>query len=458
MHRILGSSIAVLAGLVLAEGALAAESIRFCFEINAEYRDAGLAYSLPGGGSSGVTEDYWTYRLATNPYPAPPSPDPGSPDAGRFEPFRGGYGEVYRGNSVKGEPVFEGFLDDGSGNAVGCMPRRPVSTANGTYYFRVWARHRVRGWEIRGVDEDYETKYQEFQREVSGATGSNTLRMLFFVGAYPTDSDTARVRRRYVAQAANAVAFAVARERLGVESGNVLVRIVPGTGVARSSCGDKPLPSRYAGWDCIRLSQEDVGDSKTYITHEFGHVLWRKKSPDGYQDYGAGSASANCQGGSGHKLYSVEHVGAAVYEGFAHAYSVRVWNRMNDASDATLSYSSMRVDFDAPSGRFHGTKTFEASIPFMELQCADFTDRGFNGLGNEMDWGRTFWQTASCLAATSSHKEASAYDAMTDVVAGTSGWNRSNVWERLDAAFDASADPTMRRCWNDASLRNGVNH
>jgi hypothetical protein len=447
-------------GLVLiftCSQAVLAESVRFCFEINAEYEDAGQQYKLPGSSTfSGVTEDNWNYRLATNPYPAPPSVNPSSADANRYEPFRGGLIEVYKGRNTRGEKVFSGFLDDGSGRAVGCMPRRQVSTANGTYYFRVWARHRVRGWEIRGVDNSYATKYQDFQRNVAGATGQNTIRMLFFVGAYPTHTDEARVRRRYVAQAANAAAFALARERLGIESGNLLVRIASGPGQARSNCSDARPPSKYNGWDCILLYQDSNAGSKTYIAHELGHVLWRKKTPNGYIDYDARSSSPDCTGGNGHRLYSIEYVGAATYEGFAHAYSVRIWNKMNDSTDATYSYSLMRVDFDNPSGRFH-SRPFEAAIPFMETQCPGQTN--FSGLGNEMDWGRTFWQTASCMAASSSYSESNAYDAMTDVVARSIGWNRSNVWQLLDRTFDAyPSNSAIRRCWNSASQRNGVDH
>ncbi|MGE0825682.1 MAG: hypothetical protein AB7G75_05830 [Candidatus Binatia bacterium] len=453
-----------------------ADTIRFCVHINAEYSDSCRGFGPQRATDPGVcnsaeyhTEDYWADRYfvkdsGTGDYPHPLT---NAADKARHQAFRGGHIKIVEGSTESGKELFNGYLDDGSNNAVGCTGWLTPNTAAGDYWIRIWSEGKVRGFRYKAVGNDGNVRYMDYVRNFPASASGTTQRLYLFTGRYPGDSsatDAQRLKRR-IFQAGNALAFSLARERLGVAPIRITLRVRPGGGTAHG-CDDGLWVWWFDGLDATGPQDECIGvpgsgeystnpsielDSKTIVSHELGHVLLKRRLggvPTINYSYD-GPAGPRCiASATGHRLSSIEFNSAALWEGFAHAYATKVWNDPSEPDAVFPAYSGGIVDMDSGRGSYPERK--------METDCTDAgtSPGGFSGKGNETDWARAFWELHTCdpTGDTSLSRIAGVLDS-------AANWSSTNAYANVNTAMNATATPAqMRTCWNRVKAENGIDH
>jgi hypothetical protein len=469
-------AIAALAAAMFSTRAQA-DTIRFCVHINAEYSDSCRGFgtyrdaATPGECVAGSqTEDLWVSRYFVKSWGAGDYPDPlnNEADKARHQAFRGGHIKIVEGSSESGKELFNGYLDDGSNNAVGCTGWLTPDTAAGNYWIRIWSEGKVRDFRYKAVDNGGNTRYMDYVRYFPASANGTTQRLYLFAGRYPGDSsatDDQRLKRR-IFQAGNALAFSLARERVGVAPLRITLRVRPGGGTARG-CDDGLGVWWFDGLDATGPQDECIGvpgngeydtnpsielDSKTIVSHELGHVLLKRRLggfPLIQDDNYTGPAGPNCPNGDGHRLSSIEYNSTALSEGFAHAYAVKVWNDPSDPDAVFPSYSGGIVDMDNGDNGNYQERV-------METRCTDAgaSAEGFAGKGNETDWARAFWEFHACdpTGDTSMNRIGGVLDS-------ANAWGRDNAFANVDTAMNSPSLPAlMRNCWNRVKVENGIDH
>jgi hypothetical protein len=451
------TAILLLAAAVLGAASPArSDSIRFCIRINAEYQDNARG------------EDQWTCggdlrcRLGVaSGYPDPAN-DPD--DAVRFQTFRGGLVEIWEGSSTSGRKltnVFNDyFLGDGTNNDSGCTGWLTPTSAAGDYLIKVWSEGKARDdrWHYIAIDSANSKRSSSHVRNFGAGSNNTTETVFLMVGRYDNDPNASASdkEKRRVFQQGNAAAFGMKRDTMGVSGVRLVVKNRnTNTGGASGSVCREDWGAQF-GWfvpyECLDMNL-DTSDKKAVVTHELGHLLSRLSSGYGFPNrseaYSGPDGPQHCiANASGHKMRSIEFQGKALYEGLAHAYSARVWSTVS-TGPAPYYYDGNDVDLARDTPATSEDPWF--TQPFMTEWCTDVTS--FSGLGNELDWARTFWMTYVVDPSGDT-----SFAKICDVIGASGGWDDDNAYSRLNARMNSSAtNTTLKNAWNSAKVVNEIN-
>lgn len=235
----------------------------------------------------------------------------------------------------------------------------------------------------------------------------------------------------------------------GLETGALLVRH-QGTSSSHSS----GLVTIASG---TNEGPGDTGDAKEKFTiaHEVGHFISADSTDRPSSNFSYTGQDSQCTSSStSHSLKSIEWQSGAFNEGFASFVAGRAFNApgQSDCWIVLQEGSVVNCEGDNPNP--------DIPVRHMERNCED--DQGaddWEGLGNETDWHRTFWDMHSPNGNPSVNQMLTW---MKDANNSTA-WAKDNVYSLLDAEAN-DIGGTLNNRWNSASAggtgtdNNGIDH
>ncbi len=264
-------------------------SVRFCFQHDSEYIDAGL-HKTPSCTVTNSCEDHWSWN--------------------QTRPMRGMWVWIQKiGGSGAVVPTVE------SGTWAGCT--EPLSLGNGDVGY-----YDVTAFSMASYDGEF-----VMVTDMAGNVGSVVDTVFHHGFSNPTfnlaTADEQTFARFNVLDAATKVIEEVP------ETPDLTIRVANTTDCA-SSC-------YFQGTNEVQISTAaDHHRSKLAISHEIGHAVMRSVRSENW------TPSCNVVG-TGHMFLSYETSGCAFVEGFAHFFAASVWND-EDESDCWLQWGSDAVN------------------------------------------------------------------------------------------------------------------
>ena len=203
-----------------------------------------------------------------------------------------------------------------------------------------------------------------------------------------------------------AVMMAAWRTNQGTIASNHYVSEVHAT-----ECGDANNPScPYTAGGVVKIGlNSQQGTAMTHwkfmIAHEFGHAIQYAFSGVFEADYDWSLAPtlctcnhvANNPYSNAHCLQSRGDIGAGELEGFAHAFSSRVFNRDNETNGLFVYYKPFLSPYVTPN------QTYNPPILVWPLADNKFMSNfcGASGKGVELDWLQFFYQISALQTSNS---------------------------------------------------------
>ena len=364
--------------------------------------------------------------------------------------------------------LWSGYLYDGLNGTSGCSPQITVANPNNTYRVYIRSKGLVQGNYIASQDDGQGGAQVEFYTStvVQGFSNSAAVNATVPV-ALPTGiyGDVF-----YVLMASS---YGLYRHSGGLSGRNFKFRVFdPAAG--------SDLGSRYTfGEVYIKRAQ---ANRKFVITHELGHNIsdWVAGGTyTGSYDYVPISFHCGDEEGYHHKIDSIENIEVAFAEGFAHFYSVDIWNSHYEENCTFRYYASTvwvckdedeieqrlsTVDCEGGADNSKPNRTTAVSgaqcddvgtttVPpfpqaYLETNC---TDDPLSGKGTELDWMRQFWDMhADTVTSVSMNSILSWIDTSFD-------WPNYGHYYELDSRANAIGG-TLNDKWDSHKYYNGIVH
>ena len=402
-----------------------AVDVKFCVKVLVTYID------------SGVGEDYYPETIVTG------------------QALRGALAWVRRGGTTK----WIGWLADSDSSAspgAGCTGEFDVGwLAAGTYSVTIYSQGIVGAFSLVVREHPSSSIVSNSTNIFIGSGG--TYEVTISAGA------NAEQWRGYLA-----TSYGLWRSPGNVPPGTLTVRVGDiagnplGNCTGTQACDDELLVDNHP--------TRDDTSRKFIMTHEQGHIMGRRGSGP---SYGGGDCLAwnfnDCPALGSHSMVSKEVGRCGYVEGFAHFWSATVWNSLAD-NNCWFGYwvSSLpaAVNCETASGPY--------AVAYMEDKCdaawnsstsptiqPPLNGTGWEGLANELDWLRTFWDMS-----TDDHGECTTNPSLGEIM----NWMSSTTWYGANAdeenlnrsealALRALQEPQpIWGCFFQADALNRVNH
>jgi hypothetical protein len=162
--------------------------------------------------------------------------------------------------------------------------------------------------------------------------------------------------------------------------------------------------------------------------------------------------------GTGYCLQSRGPTGGAQIEGFAHAYSTRIWTKDSEANGIFVYYKPFKNPYVAGSPVWNPpiTMTILSQTKFMANWCAQ------TGKGTELDWSQFFYQVTArqTINSTPMSNLFSTYrKACTGNVNSNCTYSHKISWENLRASAQSYwASNSIYNKFRDLGIATGVNY
>lgn len=238
------------------------------------------------------------------------------------------------------------------------------------------------------------------------------------------------------------------------------VRRNPGNGTGTITVVHDGTGSFYSG-GVVRIAKDDeadeeegpgdTGDSreKFTIAHELGHAILADSGGTVPATYTYTGHEPCDSASDAHGLFSAEYQVGAITEGFGNFYAADTFN--SDTADADCSFQLTE------NGTVVNCETPNAAFPdkYLETNCDDDENgNDWDGLGNEVDWAKTFWDV---------HTDSTSHPSMYTIIAwiedadDTTAWTSTNGYDLLEARANVLGGNVNTR-WDVSKTYNGVDH
>ncbi len=326
---------------------------------------------------SSYHEDFWTHKTDIPTY------------------LRGMYAVVVNSNS--GAVAWSGYLGHGDYSGAqqgeGCTNAFYASSPFGSYEISVWSFGKIFSNTIL-----VRSRTSNFVETISTDEDENTSSY----GTYVIEMTTGTKKNIWKTYLASA--FAAYRNIGGLQNKTIYFRVGP------EQPGD-PCDSCLDGNALIIYIGNLIINYKFDIVHEMGHFIHQIGSDFGEVGCQGFTIDGSC-GAESHNYDSIETSKCAISEGFAGFYSAQTWNSTsssigfyNNRGASVAGESNPIIKFGGP-----GTGTNPAlKLKVMKTYCSASNEKNWSetylnesefgtnweGLGNELDWGRVFWGMAA---------------------------------------------------------------